>query len=157
MSKIKTLAVTAFLSASIGAQAQNAPNVSQVLMWSTVTGNLGLTPAPGVTPLFTPTATGNLPNAVLSIYTEQNNGDLVTINTPSTYKVANLAGPLNSAISANIGVALSLVPIASPASAVVWQKDPVTGANLPGSSNALGPIFTERADVIGKGDRKSVV
>jgi hypothetical protein len=34
----------------------------------------------------------------------------------------------------------------------VWQKDPVTGANLPGSTDALGPIFTERADVIGKGN-----
>jgi len=51
MSKIKALVATAFVSA-ICVQAQNAPNVSQVLMWSTVTGNLSLTPAPNVFVVF---------------------------------------------------------------------------------------------------------
>lgn len=52
----------------------------------------------------------------------------------------------------NIGIAtqLSVLPIASPSSGVIFQEDPATGALLP-SSDSLGPILTERAETIGKG------
>jgi hypothetical protein len=133
--------------------AQTGPtNVSQVLMWSTVTNtnvgqqfsqNQGFIPNKGVS--------GSFP-ALLTVYTEHtdpnglNNGN---INTPSTYAPANPSA-LNSAISSAIGLQLALVPVASPASAVIRRSDPETGLELPASST-LGPIFTERAETIGKG------
>ncbi|MCC6388952.1 MAG: hypothetical protein IT167_00010 [Bryobacterales bacterium] len=51
----------------------------------------------------------------------------------------------------NIGIAtqLSALPIASPASGVIFREDPATGASLP-SAQSLGPILTERAETIGK-------
>ena len=51
-----------------------------------------------------------------------------------------------------IGVAtqLSTIPIASPASGVIFKEDPATGVALP-SAQSLGPILTERAETIGKG------
>lgn len=59
--------------------------------------------------------------------------------------IFGLAGSLNSSIA----VALSVLPLASPASGVITKTDPATGAELP-SSISLGPIFTERAETIGK-------
>jgi hypothetical protein len=53
-------------------------------------------------------------------------------------------------VSIGIAVQLSALPIASPASGVIFKEDPVTGAALP-SSDSLGPILTERAETIGKG------
>jgi len=52
----------------------------------------------------------------------------------------------------NIGIAtqLSALPIASPASGVIFKEDPATGASLP-AAQSLGPILTERAETIGKG------
>lgn len=51
----------------------------------------------------------------------------------------------------NLGIAvqLSTLPIASPASGVIFQEDKATGAMLP-STDSLGPILTERAETIGK-------
>jgi hypothetical protein len=59
--------------------------------------------------------------------------------------IFGLAGSLNGSIA----TALSVLPLASPASGVITKTDPVTGAELP-SSISLGPIFTERAETIGK-------
>ncbi len=59
--------------------------------------------------------------------------------------IFGLAGSLNSSIA----VALSVIPLASPASGVITKTDPATGAELP-SSISLGPIFTERAETIGR-------
>jgi len=56
---------------------------------------------------------------------------------------------LSSAISANIATALSIIPIASPSSAVITSLDAATGAQLP-ASVTLGPIFAERAETIGR-------
>jgi hypothetical protein len=56
-----------------------------------------------------------------------------------------LAGSLDGSIA----TALSVIPLASPASGVITKTDPTTGAELPASSS-LGPIFTERAETIGK-------
>ncbi|MBL8232177.1 MAG: hypothetical protein JNL98_27015 [Bryobacterales bacterium] len=52
----------------------------------------------------------------------------------------------------NIGIAtqLSALPIASPASGVIFKEDPATGASLP-DTQSLGPILTERAETIGRG------
>jgi hypothetical protein len=51
----------------------------------------------------------------------------------------------------NLGIAvqLSSLPIASPASGVIFQEDKATGAMLP-AADSLGPILTERAETIGK-------
>lgn len=51
----------------------------------------------------------------------------------------------------NLGIAtqLSALPIASPASGVIFREDKATGAMLP-SADSLGPILTERAETIGK-------
>jgi hypothetical protein len=57
-----------------------------------------------------------------------------------------VAGALNSGIA----TALSIIPLSSPASGAIVRTDPATGAELPESST-LGPIFTERAETIGKG------
>jgi len=58
-------------------------------------------------------------------------------------------GAVSSALNANIATALSIVPLASPASGVLFKKDPATGVDLPVDST-LGPVFVERAETIGK-------
>jgi hypothetical protein len=75
---------------------------------------------------------------------------LNTINNPQNYRVAHPSA-LSSALGANIAVALSVIPLSSPTSGVILKKDPATGAELPVSSS-LGPIFTQRAETIGKGN-----
>jgi hypothetical protein len=57
-----------------------------------------------------------------------------------------LLRPLNTAIA----IQLATLPIASPASGVIFHEDPATGAMLP-ASDSLGPILTERAETLGKG------
>ena len=54
-----------------------------------------------------------------------------------------------ASLNGSIAVALSVIPLASPASGVITRIDPTTGAELP-SSISLGPIFTERAETIGR-------
>jgi hypothetical protein len=56
---------------------------------------------------------------------------------------------LSSSLNASIATALAVIPLASPASGVIIKMDATTGAELPVSST-LGPIFTERAETIGK-------
>jgi len=56
---------------------------------------------------------------------------------------------LNSVLTVSVATALSVIPLASPASGVITKFDPATGAELPASSS-LGPIFTERAETIGR-------
>jgi hypothetical protein len=56
---------------------------------------------------------------------------------------------LNSVLNVSVATALSVIPLASPASGVITKFDPSTGAELPASSS-LGPIFTERAETIGR-------
>ena len=100
--------------------------------------------------------TGNFPN----IYSY--NGapiDLATCGACPTLGMASnfgtSAGPhsivgLTSSLNATVATELSVIPLASPASGVITKVDPATGAELPASST-LGPIFTERAETIGKG------
>lgn len=58
-------------------------------------------------------------------------------------------GAVSSILSANIATALSVVPLASPASGVIFKTDPSTGVELPADAT-LGPVFVERAETIGK-------
>ena len=60
----------------------------------------------------------------------------------TNYNVANPSA-LASALSTNIAVALSVIPLESPTSGVILRMDPATGAVLP-VSNTLGPIFTSQ-------------
>ena len=132
----------------VGANAQPA-NVSQVLMWSMV-GDTPVGSAFSQSNLFSPNTSGSLPRALFGVYTVTGsinaNSDL---NTVTNYSSGNLSA-LNSAISSSVAVALSVVPVASPASAVIQKKDPVTGGDLAANAT-LGPIFTQRAETIGRG------
>jgi hypothetical protein len=133
------------------AQSQAPPTVSQVVTWSTLTTRT-IQPAGG----FTPTTTGTLKGTLLSVYTTGTPVDATSadfgnvINNPTNYNVANPSA-LSSAISSNIAVALSVIPISSPTSGVILKRDSATGAELP-VSGTLGPIFTQRAETVGKGN-----
>lgn len=136
-------------------QAQNAPSVSQVIMWSTLTNQL-VAPVTASGATFTPSTSGCLSQAVLSVYTDVTPNDTValsgsnTINNPQHYSSPASGQALSSALSANIAVALSVIPVESPTSGVILKYDETTGAIMPVDST-LGPIFTKRAETIGKG------
>lgn len=127
------------------------PSVSQVLMWSTVTDTgVGQQFSQSPISLFTPNTSGTLPKALFGIYTVTGSVNAATdLNVTTKYQPGNLSA-LNSAISSSIAVALSVVPVASPASAVIQKKDPVTGGDLAANAT-LGPIFTQRAETMAKG------
>jgi hypothetical protein len=144
------LSLTIPLLAAVSVQGQS---VSQVLIQSTVSNRTVPTTAADVAGgIFKPNTNGTLQGALFSVYTTKTiaNPDFVTaINTVRAYDVANTSA-LSGALSANIAVALSVIPLSSPSSGVILKKDPVTGAELP-VSGTLGPIFTQRAESIGKG------
>ncbi len=71
------------------------------------------------------------------------------LNDPNNFESLNSIVNLSSALNASIATALAVIPLASPASGVITKTDVSTGAELPVSST-LGPIFTERAETIGK-------
>ncbi len=145
-----------FLLSGNGA-AQGPPNVSQVLVYSAIN------PA---------NAAGGSGQAFPSIFSEtKQTADLGpvlqylngaascgaacaaavnTIGTAGNYTVNQSFGSLLGALNGSIATALSIVPLASPASGVILRKDPVTGLQLDESAT-LGPIFTERAETLGKG------
>src|SRR5262249_41260393 len=125
-------------------QTPQAPNVSQVLMYSTV--------VPSTTvPTLNGAGSFTLTRSVPSIFTETAkaanlaDASASAILTGANYSVSNNIVQLNNALNASIATALSIIPLSSPASAVISRKDPETGAEWPVSST-LGPIFTERAE-----------
>src|ERR1051325_10172049 len=136
--KTEVFAAAVFLIFTVNGQSQNTPNVSQVLMYS------------ATQPLTVPSLTGassfTLPRAIPSIFTETlapaNLADATgsAVLNGSNYTISRNIVQLNNALNASIATALSIIPLASPASAVITRKDPVTGAELPVSST-LGPIF----------------
>ena len=71
------------------------------------------------------------------------------LSQPGNFQALNSVVNLSTSLDASIATALSVIPLASPASGVITKIDPQTGAELP-SSSSLGPIFTERAETIGK-------
>jgi hypothetical protein len=145
------LAIAVCLAVSASAFAQAPANVSQVVMSSIMTTR-PITATNGVTP----SVSGTLPSSLLTVYTYTGQAGTVAANNaaglltnPSNYSAGNVAA-LNSALSSNIALSLSLIPLESPTSGVILKSDPLTGASLPVSST-LGPIFTQRAETIGKG------
>lgn len=118
---------------------QTSPNVSQVIISSTVT------------------CVGNFNQILLNIYSEKlqpidfsQSSFKATVTTPSYYEIPYGPSALSGALSANIAVALSVIPIESPTSGEITKTDPTTGQQLP-VNNTLGPVFTKRAETIGKG------
>lgn len=127
--------VAVCLSGPVWAQS-SAPNNSQVVMYSATqpTGAMASVTYYNGTPC-TLGATGSCTGTLL--------------NNSNNYKSSPAIGNLSSALSTSIGTALSIIPIASPSSAVLTSTDPATGASLP-ASVTLGPIFAERAETIGR-------
>ncbi len=147
------LAFTVFLAE---AQSQNAPSVSQVLMYSATiptltvpTGSGSFTLTRAVPSVFTQTGTQANFSAIGT--SADPNGAVFTgiVTNPSNFSVSQSFVQVNNALNASIATALSIIPLSSPASGVIVKTDPATGAELPVSST-LGPIFTERAETIGK-------
>ncbi len=126
-----------------------SPSVSQVLMYSATNPSITV-------PTLTGASSFTLSRSVPSIFTETaaaaNLADATAANVlnGANYSVSQNIVQLNNALNASIATALSIIPLSSPASGVIVRKDPATGAELPVSST-LGPIFTERAETIGKG------
>jgi hypothetical protein len=149
MSKIVALLVlVGFLGRA--AEAQSQANLFDAIMNSAVS-NIPVVTANGTQ--FT------IPGALPTVY-----GDGNTSTPPSNLNCAltnakampagcfstrNTFTGLQGALNSSIATALSTLPLASPASGVILRIDAATGAELPASST-LGPIFTERAETIGK-------
>ena len=55
-----------------------------------------------------------------------------------------------SAIAASVGSQLAQLPLASPASGIIYNVDPVLGVETP-SNETFGPVFAERGETIGRG------
>jgi len=133
----------------VSAQSQNtqAPNMFNVLSWSSVF-NQTVYNANGA-PI------GTLGQTVPNVYAFGANGATrslaqvgATLPIPG-FQIDTTLLQLNNAINTNIATALGVIPLASPAAGVIFQTDPTTGAALPVTST-LGPVFTERAETIGK-------
>ncbi len=71
------------------------------------------------------------------------------LSQPGNFQALNSVVSLSTSLDSSIATALSVIPLASPASAVITKHDQQSGAELPASST-LGSIFTERAETIGK-------
>src|SRR5579883_3054179 len=136
-----------------------APNVLQVVPYSQMTTltwqNVAL--ANPNAPPFSPTGPngdklqGITHAALFNVYTSNaSNLSYPEIDNPKNYQFAN-RNPIVSVLSASIATSLSLIPLSSPTSGVILKKDPLTGAELPASAT-LGPIFTQRAETVGKGN-----
>jgi hypothetical protein len=122
-------------------EAQAPPYVYQVLPYATVQQS------------------GPLAGTVPSVYSYggqacalDSNGTPCTggqLTTASNFNGIHALFGLSSALNSSIATALSVIPLASPASGVITKIDPTTGVELP-SSSTLGSIFTERAETIGR-------
>ena len=146
----KQIAVALSL-AALGCAQSGPTSVSTVLPWSAT-----------YSPSYT-TGSGlnvTLHNSILGIYTQTSSAvnlatgaNAAAIFNPASYPIqggtfTSLLQVANS-LNSSIATALSVIPLASPASGVIVKADPATGAPLPVSST-LGPIYTERAETIGK-------
>jgi len=133
---------------AIASAQPQAPSVSQVLIYS---GTRPITTVPITNANGIQTGTVTLRNAVPNVFS--GTGDLANSNTnlnnSANYSSLQSLVSITQALNAGIATSLSVIPISSPASGVIFKKDPMTGGDLPASST-LGPIFTERAETIGK-------
>jgi hypothetical protein len=144
---------------------QNAPGVSEVLMYSGTMRTSLQAPAPGISipagaipSVFTETQAAAFLAGYAAFLKDPNNPAtqpglqqfVGAITNPGNYTASSSLVKLNNAVNASIATALSIIPLSSPASGLITRTDPATGAELPVSAT-LGPIFTERAETIGKG------
>lgn len=144
--KLTTAAVTAaLLLVTTKAQSQtSAQNVYSVLSQSSVF-NQRVYNSSGQ-------SIGMLNQAVPNVYAFGGNLSLGSVGATlpvSSFQVNASIIQVNNAINSSIATALSAIPLASPASGVIFKIDPLTGADVPATST-LGPVFTERAETIGK-------
>lgn len=141
--RAKILVAAALGIAAVQAQTQ-APNVYNVLSWSsvfnqTVFNNSGK-------------PVGLLNQAVPNVFAYGGGG---TSNAPggaypmNTMQVDTSIVRVNNAVNSSVATALGLIPLASPASGLVFHTDPATGLDLPATST-LGGVLTERGETIGK-------
>ena len=126
----------------------SAPNVSEVLVYSTTGATVTASPGTGG-------AGTALPRSVTAVYSEANVPTVLggsnfgtAITDAANYKIATSVAQIGNALNASIASALSIVPLASPASGVIFKTDS-SGTPVP-ASGTLGTIFTERAETIGK-------
>jgi hypothetical protein len=144
MSNKKAVVLSVFALAFANAQSQPAPNVYNVLSWSSVF-NQNVYNSSG-------RAIGVLPQAVPNVYAFGANVSLANVGATlpaSNFQVDTSIIKINNAVNSSVATALGVIPLASPASGVIFKTDPETGVDLPATST-LGPVFTERAETIGK-------
>lgn len=77
-----------------------------------------------------------------------------TTVTPPTYTFSNgssgaVSGNFGSFLQADLGGEISQIPLASPASGIIFTTDPTLHVPVP-SNQSLGPILTQRAETIGR-------
>src|SRR6266481_3842757 len=77
-----------------------------------------------------------------------------TAVTPPTYTFSNgstsaVSGNFGSFLQADLGGEISQIPLASPASGIIFTIDPTLHVPVP-SDQSLGPILTQRAETIGR-------
>jgi hypothetical protein len=138
--------------AAVSAVAQStAPNVFNVLSWSAVFNQ----------PVYSATnkQIGTLNQAVPNVFAFGANGATASLtngsfnpgspNYISNFKVDTSIVKVNNAVNSSVATALGVIPLASPASGVIFQTDPSTGLEL-AADRTLGPVFIERAETIGK-------
>jgi hypothetical protein len=140
---------------AIASAQSSAPNNFNVLSWSAVFNQTVYKPGSTGAPV----AIGVLNQAVPNVFAFGANGNTTQLSdlvagkstnfTPSNFQVNASLVRVNNAINSSVATALGLIPLASPASGVIFRKDPATGVELPASST-LGPVFTERGETIGK-------
>jgi hypothetical protein len=130
-------------------QAQKPP-VSQVLMYSATAPSVSVPSLSGNPFTVGPLTAGifSETRSLANLTGDPNAGNVVT--NASNYTVNSSFAQISAALNSSIATALSIIPLSSPASGVITRKDPATGLEL-GVSSTLGPIFTERAETIGKG------
>lgn len=142
----KRVALLLLLSVAQCAKAQSKPPDSyDVLPYSTIlsSGPLASTVASITSYNGAPCALA--PSATVPTCGSNAGNSLTSGNFAAQNGIFGLARSLNGSIA----TALSVIPLASPASGVITKIDPATGVELP-SSSTLGPIFTERAETIGR-------
>jgi hypothetical protein len=77
-----------------------------------------------------------------------------TTVTPPNYTFSNgstgaVSGNFGSFLQADLGGEISQIPLASPASGIIFTTDPTLHVPVP-SDQSLGPILTQRAETIGR-------
>ena len=129
------------------------PSVYQVLMYSGVSSpTVPVFNSAGTAQIGSVTLTRSVPNIF------SGSGNLANFGSspfgaptdPSLYGPNNAIALISGVLNQSIATSLSVIPISAPASGVITKVDPLTGGELPARSSSLGPIFTERAETIGR-------